>query len=75
MRQRLEDRAGIRQPVMEAEALVYRTTRTPRGVQNPNRAKTDKSDERVCDYAKSRTRYMRVAGVCLWHRPTLHREE
>jgi hypothetical protein len=64
VRQRLDDRVGIRQPVKEAEVSGYRTTRTPRGVQNPNRAKTDKCDERVCDYAKSRTRYMQAAGVC-----------
>ena len=75
MRQWLEGRVGIRQPVREAEVLGYRTTRTPRGVQNPNHAKTDKCDELVCDYAKSRTKYMRVAGMCLWHRPILHREE
>ena len=36
---------------MEAEALEYWTTRMPRGMQNPNRAKIDVCDERVCDYA------------------------
>ena len=64
MRRRLDDRAGIRQLVMEAEAPGHRTTRVPRGTQNPNRAKTVMCDEQVCDYAKSRIRYMRVAGVC-----------
>ena len=63
VRQRLDDRVGIRQPVKEAEVSGHRTTRTPRGVQNPNCAKTDKCDERVCDYAKSRTRYMQAAHV------------
>ena len=64
MRQRLDDRVGIRQPVREAEVLGHRTTRVPRGTQNPNRAKTVMCDERVCDYAKNQIRYMRVAGVC-----------
>ena len=64
VRQRLDDRADIRQPVMEAEVPGHRTTRMPRGMQNPNRAKTGMCDERVCDYAKNRTRYLRVAGVC-----------
>ena len=64
MWQRLDDRVGIRQPVKEAEASGHRATRMPRGVQNPNRAKTDMCDERVCDYVKNRTRYMRAAGVC-----------
>ena len=49
MWQRLDDRMGIRQPVKEAEASGHRATRMPRGVQNPNRAKTDMCDERVCD--------------------------
>ena len=44
--------------------LGHRATRIPRGVQNPNRAKTDRCDERVCDYAKNRVRHMRAAGVC-----------
>ena len=66
MQQRLDDRVGIRQPVKEAKVSGHRTTRIPRGVQNPNHAKTDKCDERVCDYAKNRTRYMRVAGVCAY---------
>ena len=58
MRQRLDDRVGIRQPVREAEVPGHRTTRIPRGMQNPNRAKTEMCDERVCDYAKNRIRYM-----------------
>ena len=45
MRQRVDNRVGIRQPVKEAEVLGLQTTRIPRGVQNPNRAKTDKCDE------------------------------
>ena len=49
MWQRLDDRVGIRQPVKEAEASGHRATRMPGGVQNPNRAKTDMCDERVCD--------------------------
>ena len=64
MWQRLDDRVGIRQPVKEAEVSGHRTTRMPRGMQNPNRSKTDMCDERVCDYAKNRIRRMRVAGVC-----------
>ena len=64
MRQRLDDWEGIRQPVMEAEVPGHRATRVPRGAQNPNRAKTAMCDERVCDYAKNRIRYMRLAGVC-----------
>ena len=58
MRQRLDDWVGIRQLVKEAEVSGHRTTRMPRGMQNPNRAKTDMCDERVCDYAKNRIRYM-----------------
>ena len=65
MWQRLDDRVGIRQPVKDAEVSGHRTTRMPRGMQSPNRAKTDMCDERVCDYAKSRIRYMRVAIVCV----------
>ena len=53
MRQRLDDRAGIRQPVVEAEVPGCWTTRMPRGMQNPDRAKVDMCDERVCDYAKN----------------------
>ena len=64
MRRRLDDRAGIRQPVMEAEIPGYLTTRMPRGMQNPNRAKTGMCNERMCDYAKNRIGYMRVASVC-----------
>ena len=41
MRQRLDDRAGIRQPVVEAEVLGCWIARMPRGWQNPNRAKID----------------------------------
>ena len=64
MWRRLDNRVGIWQPVKEAEASGHRATRIPRGVQNPNHAKTDMCDERVCDYAKNRTRHMRAAGVC-----------
>ena len=39
VRQRLDDRVGIRQPVREAEVPGHWTTRMPRGMQNPNRAK------------------------------------
>ena len=38
MRQRLDDRVGIRQPVREAEVPGHWITRMPRGMQNPNRA-------------------------------------
>ena len=64
VRQRLDDRVGIRKPVREAEVPEHRTTRMPRGMQNPNRTKIGMCDEQVCDYAKNRIRYMRVAGVC-----------
>ena len=40
MRQRLDDRAGIRQPIMEAAVPGHRTTHMQGGMQNPNRAKT-----------------------------------
>ena len=63
MRQRLEDWVGIRQPVVEAEVPGFWTTRTSRGMQNPNRAKIDMCDERVCDYAKNVKDCMRAAGV------------
>ena len=49
MRQRLDYRVGIRQPVKEAEVSGHQTTRMPRGMQDPNRAKTVMCDERVCD--------------------------
>ena len=65
MRQRLDDRAGIRQPVVEAEVPGCWTTRMPRGMQNPNRAKTDMCDEQVCDYTKNSKDCMCVASVCL----------
>ena len=64
MRQRLDDRVGIRQPVRETEVPGHRTTRIPRGMQNPNRAKTEMCDKRVYNYAKNRIRYMREASVC-----------
>ena len=60
MRQRLEDWAGIRQPVVEAEVPGCWTTRMPKGMQNPNRAKIDMCDERVCDYAKN------GRSACAW---------
>ena len=47
MRQQLDDRVGIRQPNREAEVPGHRTTRIPRGMQNPNRAKIEMFDERV----------------------------
>ena len=49
---------------MEAEVRGCWTTRMPGGMQNPNRAKIDMCDERVCDYAKNWEDCMRVAGVC-----------
>ena len=64
MRQRLDNRAGIRQPDVEAEVPDCWTTRMPRGMQNPNRAKIDMCDERVCGYAKNGKDCMRAAGVC-----------
>ena len=67
MRQRLDDRAGIRQLVVEAEVPGYWTTRMPRSMQNPNREKIDMCDERVFDYAKNGKDCMRAADVCIWH--------
>ena len=72
MRQRLDDRVGIRQPVREAEIPGHRSTRMPRGMQNPNRAKIEMCDERVCDYAKN---WIYASGWCVWHWPTLHKKE
>ena len=66
MRQRLDDRAGIRQLVVEAEVPGYWTTRMPRSMQNPNREKIDMCDERLCDGAKNGMECMRVAGVCAY---------
>ena len=72
MRQRLDDRAGIRQPVREAEVLEHRTARVPRGMQNPNRAKVGMCDERVCDCKEPDKIY--ASGWCVWHWPTLRKE-
>ena len=67
--QRPEDRAGIRQPDVEAEAAEYCTNRMPRGIQNPNRAKVDIFNKRVCDYTKNGKGCTCVAGECTWHWP------
>ena len=67
MRQRLEDRAGIRQPDVEAEVPGCWTTRMLLAMQNPNRAKTDMCDQWVYDYTKNKKGCTCVASVCIWH--------